>query len=343
VGLYKRKDSPVWWYSFTRAGVRFRGSTETEDKAEALKIFERAKTEHGNSARVKKWKWREFAGAYWFEHGQHCQNKKTMQTQLEYLSDHIGPNSYVDNLTNAVFTRYIQKRRAVVSNSTVNRELQLARAVMMYCEDIHNQVIPCISWKRLKLKEPPRRERFLSADEFDRLMAIKDQEIADISAWAVYTGMRKDNIKTLVRPQIDMAAQRARLLTKGNKRQIIDLSSAAMALLAARSDRQGRIFDFTNFEKRWRAALIEAEISDLRFHDLRHTFASWARMSGVDILDLKEAMNHSDISTTMRYAHVSPNYVQSAHEKVAQSPFLSRNRSRSTRADLQAIDNKRKN
>ncbi|MEM6681348.1 MAG: site-specific integrase [Pseudomonadota bacterium] len=265
-----------------------------------------------------------------------------MQTQLETLSDHIGPNTFVDGLTNAAFTRFVQKRRAEVSNSTVNRELQLARAVLMYCEDIHSQAIPRISWKRLKLKEPPRRERFLSADEFDRLMSIENQEIAAISAWAVFTGMRKDNIKTLTRAQVDIGAQRVRLVTKGNKRQLIKLSSAAMALLSARSDRQERIFDFTNFEKRWRAALAEAKVSDFRFHDLRHTFASWARMSGVDILDLKEAMNHSDISTTMRYAHVSPDYQESAHEKVAQSAFLSRNRSRSTPSQLQAIDSKRK-
>ena len=62
----------------------------------------------------------------------------------------------------------------------------------------------------------------------------------------------------------------------------------------------------TNFRSRWQRAVKAAELVDFRFHDLRHTFASWARMAGADLADICEALGHSDISVTMRHAHIEP-------------------------------------
>jgi integrase len=82
-------------------------------------------------------------------------------------------------------------------------------------------------------------------------------------------------------------------------------------------EEKGKVFDTTNFEKRWRAATKAAGLIDFRFHDLRHTFASWARQSGADIADVKDALGHSDISMTMRYAHIRPDAENTAFDKVS--------------------------
>jgi integrase len=59
------------------------------------------------------------------------------------------------------------------------------------------------------------------------------------------------------------------------------------------------------FDKTWRLIRKKAGLSHIRFHDLRHTFASWLASSGkVDIYTLKELLGHSDIEMTQRYAHL---------------------------------------
>ncbi len=69
---------------------------------------------------------------------------------------------------------------------------------------------------------------------------------------------------------------------------------------------RGRVFDFTNFRRKWAGAVKGAGLDDFRFHDLRHTFASWARMGGADLLGLRDAMDHSSVAVTQRYAHITP-------------------------------------
>jgi integrase len=67
-----------------------------------------------------------------------------------------------------------------------------------------------------------------------------------------------------------------------------------------------------NVSKRFTRALQEAGIEGFVFHDLRHTFASYLIMAGVDLLTVKEFLGHKDIKMTLRYAHLAPDYKRSA-------------------------------
>jgi integrase len=57
-------------------------------------------------------------------------------------------------------------------------------------------------------------------------------------------------------------------------------------------------------------------IEDFRFHDLRHTFGSHLVMQGVDLRTVQQVMGHKDIGMTMRYSHLSPEYVQKTIERL---------------------------
>ncbi|MBU2626622.1 MAG: tyrosine-type recombinase/integrase, partial [candidate division Zixibacteria bacterium] len=59
-----------------------------------------------------------------------------------------------------------------------------------------------------------------------------------------------------------------------------------------------------------------ARIEDFRFHDLRHTFASYMAMNGVDLLTLKELLGHKDVRMTLRYSHLSPEYKKNAIDRL---------------------------
>ena len=73
---------------------------------------------------------------------------------------------------------------------------------------------------------------------------------------------------------------------------------------------------FGSVKRSFATALRKAGIEDFRFHDLRHTFASQLVMSGVNLKTVQQLLGHKDIKMTMRYSHLSPEFVQEAIEKL---------------------------
>lgn len=80
---------------------------------------------------------------------------------------------------------------------------------------------------------------------------------------------------------------------------------------------KGEIIKPDHFSSRqFKDALDRANIKRVRFHDLRHTFASHYMMNGGNIYDLQKLLGHKDITTTMKYAHLSPDHLLAASKVV---------------------------
>ena len=69
---------------------------------------------------------------------------------------------------------------------------------------------------------------------------------------------------------------------------------------------------FDRLDRSWHTALKKAKIIDFKFHDLRHTFASWLVMKGVDLASVQKLLGHKSIMMTMRYAHLSQGHTRKA-------------------------------
>lgn len=85
---------------------------------------------------------------------------------------------------------------------------------------------------------------------------------------------------------------------------------------------QGERFDRANSS--WRRLLKDAEISEFRWHDMRHHFASRLAMGGVDLNTIRELLGHSDYAMTLRYAHLAPEFKLKAVEVLDQAREASR-------------------
>lgn len=317
----RRKGSPYFWYSFNVAGRRFRGSTEQTTKS-AAKEVERDKIQLAKVGIKQGAEWALLAvlNAYWHERAKDRKGHATIETALGNLQLSLGKLTKASDLTNGALMDYRAKRRGEgVEAHTVNRDFAYLRAAYTHCARFHHQPQPRIDWKGLRAKEPPGRTRFLSKVEYQVLMAAAHESLRPIIVCAVSTGLRQGNIFSLDWRQVNLGERVIQIVVKGDKRHTVRIGSALLAVLARTppEQRRGKVFDTTNWRRRFAAALKAAKIDDFRFHDLRHTFASWARIDGADLADICEALNHSGIGMTMRYAHIQPETHRTAFDRVS--------------------------
>lgn len=144
---------------------------------------------------------------------------------------------------------------------------------------------------------------------------------------ALNTGMRRGELFDLTINDVDLKQRHVVIRgssAKSGKTRVIPLNKESNKILAVwiqESKPKDLVFPspvsgkrFDNINKSWKRLLEEAQLSDFRFHDLRHTFASNLVMTGSDIYTVSELLGHSDVTVTKRYAHLAPEHKSKAVE-----------------------------
>ncbi|MBI5374181.1 MAG: site-specific integrase [Candidatus Schekmanbacteria bacterium] len=227
---------------------------------------------------------------------------------------------FLFEITPQMIEKYKAERLKSVSPATVNRELSCLKH--MYTKAVEWKVVTASPLKGVKLfKEPPGRLRYLSAQDVEILLKACSNHLKPIVVMALNTGMRKSEILNLKWSQVDLKNRKLSVIkTKNNEVRVIPINetlSKELHILSKNVKSQFVFSDefgtpFGDIKKGFAAALRRAKIEDFRFHDLRHTFGSHMVMSGVDLRTVQQIMGHKDIKMTMRYSHLSPEYVQDA-------------------------------
>lgn len=307
MSIFQRPGSPFYYAEARRGRRRICRSTGTTSRREARAFEQRLKRELANTPEAQHAADSLDAafGRYWLDHASHLRSAVTTQYYIAAILKHMDPALTLSAMSNADVAAFVALRRRMVSNATVNREMACLRAMHRMAGEEWEYRTRAISWRRHRLTEPRERVRWISQAKARQLLAALPDHIADAAEWSMLTGCRKMETYGLDWQNIDMQQRTARIWAKGGRWDEIDLPDPAWLLLAnLRGGRTGPVFSARNLRKYWAAACKQCELEDFRWHDMRHTYATWLRQQGTPVEIVQKLLRHRDISTTMRYAHI---------------------------------------
>jgi integrase len=331
-GLYRREDSPYWWVNVVLPdGRRICRSTRLRREEDAREYLVRLKAEayglrRSEASAVEK-SWQDAVVRYLSETRE--SDKKTLPMDRLHLRqlDEVLRNKRLQDVNMDVLWPFIHVRRDrdEVANSTINRALEVVRRILNLAHQDWNwlQRVPRI---RL-LKEPKRRIRFLTREEAERLLGVLPEHQRPIVRFALATGCRMGEILRLEWKRVDFGRRVAWLdpgTTKSGDGRGIPLNSdAVLALRSVQGSSEQWCFTFqgkpmTAIGTAWERSLVKAGIENFRFHDLRHTWASWHVMSGTSLQELMEMGGWKSYEMVLRYAHLAPEHLSEAAKRIEQ-------------------------
>lgn len=325
MSVTKHKGSPYYYYDFTVKGRRFAGSTKTTSRRDAERIErelrdkERARPQEERKA---VYSLSEACGVYWEEKGHRARGKWKEDTAryLLQICKHVDEATPMSSLGDKHVNQFVQARLKTFQpgkgRAAINRALAVFRALHNHAKDLHEQPVKAIKWSRHLLDEPAERVRWLTAAELERLLDKLPERARVAVAWSVYTGMRLAATYELTWEAIDFGKGVCEIVKKGGEKQTIFLSSDAMTLLAELPRLGPFVFEGKNRRKIFEKALKEAGITNFRWHDLRHTHATWLRQAGAALEIVQRSLGHKSIKTTQRYAHVADHEMRDALQKI---------------------------
>jgi len=208
----------------------------------------------------------------------------------------------------------------MISPATVTKELNVLKHLLGLT--VEWEIIPINPAQNVKPPKPSAgRVRYLQPTELKVLLEACPLWLQPIVALAVCTGMRRGEILGLRWLDIDLNNNRILLpQTKNGDGRIVYLNQAAQSALmslpyndeTSSTDKPFANITLDQVSVSFHRICARVGIADFRFHDLRHTAASWLRMSGADIHTVALLLGHKDLRMAARYQHLSPAFLAEA-------------------------------
>ncbi len=331
MSVYKPKGSPYFHFDFVWKGRRFHGSTGCKGRREALAYEGRQRHEAVNPKIDKPPITLDEACGLYEEHAGCLPSWTTLEYMTAALIKGLGGNRLLAEISQRELQAYLAKRRAGRSNSSVNRELDNARAIWRRAFKARFDVGEMPDWKALRLKVARTDPRELSADEEQGLFAHLRSDVADACDFALKSGWRQGEVIGLRWSDCDFGNRQAKTRIKGGDEVKRPLTPTLLALVANQPKVGPFVFTYvcrkTRLKRRagerypmsktvlrgaMKAAKADAKIENFRFHDFRHTRGTRIVRATGSLAAAKEALKHRSITTTLRYAHVLDDDVRNA-------------------------------
>ncbi|WP_101776432.1 tyrosine-type recombinase/integrase [Pasteurella oralis] len=321
----RKAKNGVWQIDFTtESGKRIRCSSRTTEKKLAQELHDKMKHEAWAVAKLNKKPERtvEEALIRFLEDAEHQKDLETKIRHAEYWRDVIG-NKKISSLTSDDIYNNLPRLNTntgkKLSPSTQNRyRTSIMRALNLAKQAGWVDSIPYIE----KNQEPKKRVRWITRDEARRLLSCINLDwLRDVSIFALLTGARMTEILSMTWDKIDysrrIAIVTSDIAKSGRARALPLCDDAIKQLHRLEASRMSQYIFHRGKGKQIKAidrhafyrALKKAGIKDFRFHDLRHTWASWHVQNGTPLLVLKELGGWETIEMVQKYAHLNAGHL----------------------------------
>ena len=334
-GIYKSPKSPYWQYDFQWKGRRFHGSTGQKSRTAAKRVVEQKRREIADGGGRRSINLDDACGLYFDMVAEGQPSQKTTEYQIQNLIDGLGGDNLLTEIDQSDVARYAAQRRAHVADSSVNREIQLARRIWRHAYKKLRAQVSEIDWSDLLFQEQDERVRELTPDEEDRLFSALRWDYHDFVAFHLLQGPRQSIGLGLRWSDVDFDNKTATGKNKGGGKAHIILTAGMVALIKRqpkvgqfvftyecqknRREREaGERYPITKsgLNRVWKNALKAAGIEDFKFHDLRHTAGTRLLRETGNLRLVQKLLNHKSITTTTKYAHVVDDDVRKGLEAV---------------------------
>lgn len=253
------------------------------------------------------------AARKWLEETTHKRTHEHDKRKLRWIAEHWTGKT-LDQIDRETIRELAKIKGQTTKPATVNRYLALIRAILRRAAHEWDW-LPKPPHVRLH-PEPARRVRWLKPDDARRLLAELPEHQRHPCIFALSTGLRAGNVLGLRWDQIDLGRRVLWIYgdeTKNGEDLHISLNDNAMAVLYARRRvHREYVFSYRGqpikrlTTKAWYKALERANIENFRWHDLRHTWASWLVQHGVPLYALQEMGGWKTAAMVRKYAHLGP-------------------------------------
>src|SRR4030042_1832855 len=330
MGLYKR--GKVWWMSFVCVGKHYRKSTETEERKLAKRIYDKIKGE--------------IAEGKWFERlpGEEKSFREMMEKYLdEYASKRVSEKSFrgyskkpisylgaytLSEVTPKTINEYkVKRRNDGVGPASINRELATMKKAFNLAikewEWVEKNPVARVSME----EENNKRDRWLTTEEEGKLLKDCPLWLRELVIIALNTGMRLGEIISIEWKGVDLFRKTVTVFKSKNKEpRTIPINQTVFEMLKGKAKVKSiktnlvfytethTMYSKTNVDRAFRIGVKKSKIDNLKFHDLRHTFATRIVQSGKDLYKVQKLLGHKSPVMTQRYAHHYPESLRDAVE-----------------------------
>lgn len=316
MALFRRGST--WYVDIASpTGERIKKSTGTDQKELAQEYHDRLKSDLWKQSRLKERPQRTFeeAADRWLSTRENQANAKNNTAYLEWLLKHLGgkPLSVIDK--DRIDELLHRKMKEKVSPQTVNHYMKTLRAILRSSwEWGWLEAVPPFTLMDL----PKKRLRFLSHEEAENLLLELPPHLKPMVRFALTTGLRQRNLLELEWSQVDLEKGILWIhadQSKSRKTLRIPLSPEAVRILdEVKGEHPTRVFTYrgrpmVTLGDAFERAVKRAGIRHFRFHDLRHTWASWHVQAGTPLAVLKELGGWESMEMVMRYGHLGEHHL----------------------------------
>jgi len=251
--------------------------------------------------------------------------------RLQNLCGHFK-NMDLRTITPLMIERFRKLRlKAGNAKTTCNRYLQLLKRMLNVAIDEGYLEKNPAQKVKLYSEKDNLKERILTEEEEPKLLDASSEHLKSILTVALNTGLRRGELLNLKWNQIDFKARMLRVeKTKSGKMRHIPINDVLFNELSRLKSENGQnsyIFfnpetgkPYLDMKTGFKGACRRAGIKGLRFHDLRHTFATRLIQAGVDIVTVQNLLGHHSVTVTQRYTHSNDEQKRKAVELLNKNP-----------------------